>query len=146
MSPEPKKENETNTTAPGKKAAPVFNFMTATDIRVPITYLFFEPAATVEFFCRLLLNDEEIELRQKHFALDPAAKKAAEKAYNVAILSKVATRPPTGLPGFEYDPDGGISLETAIADYFADPSPMFGKLAADAVNYYTTISQPAEFF
>lgn len=67
----------------------------------------------IEFWARPFLEKEHRELMQAHFGLSEEEREANQHAYAVALLSKVASVAPKGLPGF---PEKFDDLETAIAD------------------------------
>lgn len=129
------------------------NWLDATDIKTPITYLGIEGAATVNFYFDILMSETEKELRQKHFALPETEQPAARHKYNVEMISRLASRRPENLPGFDAAFEAkkaGQSEREAIAaaimEVLSPETPVRVKLADDALNYYTTINQPAEFF
>lgn len=133
--------------ATSDKPEPNFNFMDSSDVRIPLTYTLFQPFVQVAFFCKIILSETEKEIRQKHFALSLDEQANAEHAYNVEMLSKMATRAPEGFPGFEQHlKDCFNDLEVAVTTYFSEPRPMSITICRDALNSYTTLTQPAEFF
>lgn len=147
-----KEKDETKATDGGDgDGAATFDFMTAVDIAVPLTYLFFTPAAQVCFYCKIVMTETEKEIRQKHFGKPDDERAATRHAYNVEMLSKISTKPPTGFVNFPNnfaDPlqPSIMELQNAILNYFREPIPMNVRVCDDALNYYTTILQPAEFF
>lgn len=67
----------------------------------------------IEFWARPFLEKEHRELMQSHFGLSEEEREANQHDYAVALLSKVASKAPKGLPGF---PEQFDDLEKAIAD------------------------------
>lgn len=132
------------------------NWLDATELTVPITYLGIFGAKPVNFFFSILMSEAEKELRQKHFALPDEEQPAARHRYNVEMISKLSTRAPEGLPGFdealEQARTGGEDftdlqrIQAAIYAVLISETPARVKLADDTLTYYTTINQPAEFF
>lgn len=139
---EPKTESQTG------ENAPVKNWLDdATDVEFDITYLGIPGARPVKWFCKILQTSEEKEIRQKHFAQTSEKQLESRHAYNVEMLSRVASRPPENLPGFDemfaiHDGD----LQKTIYAILISATPARIMLANDSLNYYTTINQPMEFY
>lgn len=127
------KENETHDAEPGVTADA---FLGIDEIPVSLTYGF--APGPITFFCKLALNSEDLEARQKFYAQATPDQSKGRHAYNVGFLSRVVKRV-DGLPGYE-KVDGGIK------EYFWNPSEMSKKIAADAVDMYNKAVQPDEFF
>lgn len=71
----------------------------------------------IEFWARPFLEKEHRELMQSHFGLSEEEREAKQHEYAVALLSKVASKPPKGLPGFPKDFNKDTDdLEKAIVD------------------------------
>lgn len=78
--------------------------------------IFAEP---IEFFAKPFLAETQREIMQAHLGLSVEERKAKGHEYNVTLLSKLAARPPVGLPGF---PEAAEDLEAAVFGYLIDPT------------------------
>jgi len=71
----------------------------------------------IKFWARLFLEKEHRELMQAHFGLTDEEREQKKHEYAVTLLSKIATKPPVGIPSFpsDFDPKTG-DLAQAVYD------------------------------
>ena len=112
-----------------------------TEIPVTLTYAGLG-VSPITFFLRPFLHREEQEMRQAHFALADSEREKAQHAYNVALLCRLATRAPEGLPGYNSDGDVSDGLRVLLIE----SAPLKVKICSDVLTRYYRVTQPAEFF
>lgn len=117
-----------------------------TEILVTLTYTMTDPPTVLKFHCALILAEAEIEARQKFFSLPEADQKAGRYKYSVDFMAKVATAHPEGLPGYASFAAERQDPGERIRAYFATETPMKARVLHDAIQRYTQMSQPLEFF
>lgn len=129
-------------------AAAVDPFFKMTEVEVPLTYNFTDPPTQIVFPCRLMLSDEDKDFRQAFYAQPEGDQANGLKDYQIEMLSRIVIREPFGLPGFSkyYKDHVAEGVGAALRSYLAGPEPMKQKIAEDAIQVYTTRTQPPEFF
>lgn len=147
------KEAKDNGNTPGAARAAFVGITTAI---VRLTYKFTETPTVIVFNCKMALDQDDKEARQAFYALPDGDQAAGQHRYYVDFLSRIVTRRPEGLPGFdELLPGSGpgtaagvtmADVSNAIKAYFETGEPILKKIAADAVDQYNRITQPEEFF
>lgn len=156
-------ENEKNTPGQGETAAAATpkpalsaetNFINkpasildVQDIIVDLTYNLTDPATRIQFVCDLVMAETELNARQAFYAQPEADQARGRYAYHVGIMAAV-TKKVNGLPGFELRANeaGRTITADAVRAYFATPSYILEKIAADFIDQYSRQSQPVEFF
>lgn len=130
------------------------DFFALSTINVVLTYVFTEPPTAITFPTAVLLDADAIEARQAFYAKPDGDRVAGAHAYNVDMLARMIVARPVGLPGFDeflkergFDGPGPIdAIRDALREFLAEPSPMKRKVAVEAVERYSMIVQPNEFF
>lgn len=123
----------------GEQTPAAVNIFELMETPVTLTYAGLN-VKPITFFLRPCLSQEEIELRQKHFALSDKEREEAQHLLNVELLARLSTRTPEGMPGLE---------TVGFRPFFLSEkpiNPMKRKVAADAIALYWQVTQPAEFF
>lgn len=141
------KEAKENTNGAARAA-----FVGITTAIVRLTYKFTETPTVIVFNCKMALDQDDKEARQAFYALPDGDQATGQHRYYVDFLSRIVTRRPEGLPGFDEllpELDGGVKrsdIANAVKAYFETGEPILKKIAADAVDQYNRITQPEEFF
>jgi hypothetical protein len=148
-----KQKEQNNKLTPGEllqKQIDEFDLFSIDSVRPELTYNFLP--ATIRFKMRMLLNAEEKNARQKHYAQPVEKQNATQHLYNVEMISTLTEEIPEGLPGFNalLMQTGAAGekdrLKQALRDYFLRDAPVLVLIATDLMNDYTRRTQPDEFF
>jgi hypothetical protein len=125
-------------------------FVGITNVLVSLTYTFMQPPIEIGFNCKMAMDQDDKAARQAFYSQPDGDIEAGQFRYNVDMLSRIVVARPVGLPGFKLDGDPGSikksDIAAAIQEYFSSGEPMLQKVAADAIERYSLITQPAEFF
>jgi hypothetical protein len=129
-------------------------FLALKDVQVELTYPFL--AEKIVIPCKLILDEDQLQARQKFYALPAGEQKAGEHNYHVEMLAAMISGVPSGLPGFvelfvelfgkpENKPNAD-ELAGAVRTYFQSETELSKKIVADAVDRYAHLTSPLEFF
>ena len=124
-------------------------FLAIGNFLVTITYLFTDPETVIKLRCKMVMTADDKAARQAFYAQPDGDRDAGLYAYQVDMLGRILSDWPEGLPGFEVytgEPFTPAAGRAAINEYFATGEPILRKIANDAIERYTVISQPAELF
>lgn len=97
----------------------------------------------VEFWAKPFMEKDHRELMQKHFGLSDKEREAAQHSHNVAMLAKLAGKPPKGVPGF---PKKYTDIETAIIETLGEATDINTMLAEMLVSEHFQKSGNRYFF
>lgn len=130
------------------------DFVSIDTIPIILTYEFGDSPTVIKFKCNIAYTADDRAARQAYYALPDGDKDKGAFRFNVDMLSRIVSEIPEGLPGFEVrgsataTPEAGqaASISAAIKEYFGTGEPILQKIAADAIDRYNVLSQPAEFF
>jgi hypothetical protein len=118
-------------------------FLALKDVQVELTYPFL--AEKIVIPCKLILDEDQLQARQKFYALPAGEQKAGEHNYHVEMLAAMISGVPSGLPGFvELTED--FELADAVRTYFQKETELSKKIVADVVDRYAHLTSPLEFF
>jgi hypothetical protein len=120
------------------------DLMALTSYTVPVTYNDLaddRPPLNVVFKCKIALTADDVNARQAFYGQPAGDIAAGQHAYNVDFLARIVTDV-EGLPEFEPTP----TLAEALKGYLSPEAPIFLEIAQKALDRYTIVSQPAEFF
>lgn len=150
--------NDSKTAAAAGAVKPEFeieidDFLSMSDVQVELTYLF--APETIVFPCELMLNQAAIEMRQKFYKGTEAEQAAGSHAYHVDFICSVLTGRPRGLPRFADFCEANFSSDKtqspefwkkALKAYLMRGGNVAIKIAEDAVDRYSRMTAPTEFF
>lgn len=124
-------------------------FVGISQFPVSLTYLFTDPPTLIAFGCKMAMSDDDKAARQAFYSQSQGDIDAGSFAYHVDMLSRIVESV-EGLPGFNdlFDTPEieRPTMAEAIKAYFSTGEPLLRKIAADAIDRYNVVSQPAEFF
>jgi hypothetical protein len=98
------------------------------------------------------LDEDQLQARQKFYALPAGEQKAGEHNYHVEMLAAMISGVPSGLPGFVElfgkpgNKPNADELAGAVRTYFQSETELSKKIVADAVDRYAHLTSPLEFF
>lgn len=125
------------------------DFVSIDTIPIILTYEFGDSPTVIKFKCNIAYTADDRAARQAYYALPDGDKDKGAFRFNVDMLSRIVSEIPEGLPGFTRQGATDqplLTLADAIKAYFGTGEPILQKIAADAIDRYNVLSQPAEFF
>lgn len=136
--------------ATGGYLAAIDSFLNISDFNLTLSYSLIPDQPPIVLPVRVLMNDDEIAMRQKFYAQPEGDRTEAKMfSYQVDLLCSILSGPPTGLKHFDEfaaDTPATTPVGDILKAYLNRGGSFATMLVRDAIEQYYNRTKPAEFF